>query len=200
MKTIKEYKKPTPIEIKVAKYITTLGDRGNDYIYAYKHSQGHVRDFLAKKIKDGYEYTAFLSRPELEKYIFGESKNNIKISEFRKLIREEVTKQLSEAKKLTASDMVKMFANAADWGPDAKDQTYVQNGKLVYIDSWYYGQERAMDNLVKSWKPGGHNYKYWNEEYGVKPTIVDQFSEIKATGRHKKLTKDGIVGVVLNIK
>jgi len=124
----------------------------------------------------------------------------MKKSEFRKLIREEIKKQLSEAKKITASDMVKMFANAADWGPDAKDQVYAKSGKLVYIDSWYYGQDRAMENLIKSWKPGGHNYKYWNEEYGVKPTIVDQFSEIKATGRHKKLTKDGIVGVVLNIK
>jgi len=120
--------------------------------------------------------------------------------EFRKLIREEIKKQLSEAKKPTASDMVKMFGNAADWGPDAKDQAYVKDGKLVYIDSWYYGQDRAMDFLVKSWKPGGHNYKYWNEEHGVTPKIVDTFSEIKATGRHKKLTKDGIVGVVLDIK
>jgi len=105
---------------------------------------------------------------------------------------------VNEAKKVDAKTMMKMFKNKADWG-DTADQVYMKGGKMVYVDTWFYGQDKALKQLVDSWKPGGHNYDYWFKTYGVKAKITDTFSEIRATGRHKKLTSDGIVGVVLDI-
>ena len=85
-------------------------------------------------------------------------------------------------------------------GRDLKDQVYTKGNNLVFIDSWYYGQEKAMQDLINSWSPGGHYYEYFKKEYGIKMEIVDTFSEMRAMGRHKKLTKDGIVGVEIAIK
>ena len=93
---------------------------------------------------------------------------------------------------------MKAFKNRDDWG-DMANQVYMKGGKMVYFDSWFYGQDKAMKQLEDSWKPGGSNYDYWNKEHGVTFKIVDTFSEIKASGRHKKLTSDGIVGVVLDV-
>jgi len=105
---------------------------------------------------------------------------------------------VNESKKVDAHTMMKMFKNKDDWG-DTADQVYMKGGKMVYVDTWFYGQDKALKQLVDSWKPGGHYYDYWFKKYGVKAKITDTFSEIKATGRHKKLTTDGIVGVVLDI-
>lgn len=105
---------------------------------------------------------------------------------------------VNEAKKVDAKTMMKMFKNKADWG-DTADQVYMKGGKMVYVDTWFYGQDRTLKQLVNSWKPGGHNYDYWFKTYGVKAKITDTFGEVQATGRHKKLTDGGIVGVVLDI-
>jgi len=99
---------------------------------------------------------------------------------------------------MNATKMVKIFKNKDDWG-DTIDQVYVKGGNLVYIDSFFYGQDKALKDLVKSWSKGGSNYEYFNDVYGIDIDIVDTFSEFKATGRHKKLTDTGIVGVVLKI-
>ena len=99
---------------------------------------------------------------------------------------------------MNASKMLKIFKNKADWG-DTIDQVYVKGGNLVYIDSFFYGQDKALKSLVDSWSKGGDKYKYFNDMYGIDIDIVDTFSEFKATGRHKKLTDTGIVGVVLKI-
>jgi len=108
-------------------------------------------------------------------------------------------KEIINESKLTPAVMVKLFKNVDDWGPDTKDHVYVKKGNLVYIESWYYGEEKAMKQLVDSWKKGGHNHDYWIDNGAKSIKIVDTFSEIKASGRHKKLTKDGIVGVELKI-
>ena len=103
-----------------------------------------------------------------------------------------------EAKSFGAKEIMKELKNSGDWG-DLADQVYMKSGNMVFVDTFFYGEERAMKQLEDSWKKGGNNYDYWNKEYGVDFKIVDTFSEIKAQGRHKKLTKDGIVGVVLKV-
>ena len=115
-----------------------------------------------------------------------------------KHIKEYLEFTLTEAKKFGAKEIMKAFKNKDDWG-DAADQVYMRGGNMVYVDTWFYGAGKAMKQLEDSWKKGGSNYDYWNKEYGVDFKIVDTFSEIKAEGRHKKLTKDGIVGVVLKV-
>ena len=105
---------------------------------------------------------------------------------------------IPEAKQFGAKEMIKAFKNSDDWG-DAADQVYMKGGNMVFVDTWFYGEGKAMKQLEDSWKKGGSNYDYWNKEYGVDFKIVDTFSEVKAQGRHKKLTKDGIVGVVLKV-
>jgi|SaaInl4_135m_RNA_FD_contig_51_551875_length_577_multi_1_in_0_out_0_1 hypothetical protein len=107
---------------------------------------------------------------------------------------------ITEDKKLTASAAVKMFkTNEDDWGSDIADQVYVKKGNLIFIDTFFYGEERAMDNLKKSWSSKGYYYEYFKKEYGAAVKIVDTFSELKARGRHKKFSTDGIVGVELKL-
>lgn len=103
-----------------------------------------------------------------------------------------------EAKQFGTKEIMKELKNKDDWG-DLADQVYMKSGNMVVVDTWFYGQDRAMKQLEDSWKKGGSNYDYWNKEHGVDFKIVDTFSEVKAEGRHKKLTKDGIVGIVLKV-
>lgn len=121
----------------------------------------------------------------------------------KQIIREEIQNVLKESYsskgKITAHDMVKLFKNVEDWGEDFKNQVYVKGGNLIVIDSFYYGQDRAIENLVRNWSPGGDMYEYFNKHYGLDFDIVHAFSEFKASGRHRKLTDNGIVGVELKI-
>lgn len=98
------------------------------------------------------------------------------------------------------SDVIKMFGNDKDWGSEMKDRVYAKGNNLVFVDSFYYGGTAALENLKKSWLPGGTYYEYFIDEKKLKPTIVSAFSEIKAVGRHKKVTDDGIVGVELSFE
>jgi cytidyltransferase-like protein len=100
--------------------------------------------------------------------------------------------------KMTSAKMVKIFKNTTDWG-DMGERVYVKKGNLVVIDSWYYGESKARKQLEDSWNPGGSDFEYWKETYGVELKMVDSFSEVRASGRHKKLTTDGIVGIELEI-
>ncbi len=108
-------------------------------------------------------------------------------------------KEILEAKKVTASALIKLFKNTDDWGPDMKDQTYVKKGNLVYIDSYFYGGDKRLKEVIASWSKGGHNYEYFQSEYGIKMKIIDTFNELQARGKHKKLSAGGIVGVELKI-
>lgn len=101
---------------------------------------------------------------------------------------------------LTVQKLRKIFMNADDWGEDIKNQIYIEGGRLVFIDSYYYGGDKALASLVKSWKPGGSYYDYFKKNYGAHIQVVNSFQEIKATGRHKKLTTNGIVGVELKVE
>ena len=112
---------------------------------------------------------------------------------------EDTTDTLDETKKLKASDIVKILKNPEDWGPDGKDRVYTKGKNFVYIDSFYFTGDKALADLVKGWSSGGSYHKYFLDEYGCNLKIVDKFIELKAEGKHKKFTKDGVVGVELEI-
>lgn len=74
----------------------------------------------------------------------------------------------------------------------------MKDGYVVHLDSYYYGGDDRLNTLSDYWSPGGMYFEYFKNEMGIEPQIVDTFMEIKAKGRHKKLTDDGVVGVILN--
>lgn len=113
------------------------------------------------------------------------------------MIMTDVKESVNEAV-MTPSAMVKLFKNKADWG-DMSDQVYVKGNNLVVVDTFFYGREDALNKLIKSWNPSGWYHNYFKNTYGVDTKVVDSFSEFKAEGRHKKITTDGIVGVVLKL-
>ena len=111
-----------------------------------------------------------------------------------------LSEQLEEAKKLKASDIVKIMKDPEDWGADGKDKVYTKGSNFVYIDSFYFTGDKALKELIKEWSPKGSYYQYFKDEYGCNLKIVDSFIEAKATGKHKKLSKDGIIGVELKVE
>ena len=117
-----------------------------------------------------------------------------------KWFKEDTTDTLGEAKKLKASDIVKMMKDPEDWGSDGKDKVYTKGSNFVYIDSFHFTGDKALKNLVSEWSPKGSYYQYFKDEYGCDLKIVDSFIEPKATGKHKKLSKDGIVGVEIKVQ
>jgi hypothetical protein len=100
----------------------------------------------------------------------------------------------------TTKKLFKAITNPAEYGDDIKLHVYMDGNTMVYIDTFFYGEKQAKESLIKSWSPGGYWYEHFKKEYGWDIHIVDSFSEIFATGRHKKLSKNGIVGVKLIVK
>ena len=128
-------------------------------------------------------------------------KGKVKTSKFTKKYHElygDDEANESAKSKVKPSKVRKILSNTRDWGEDAELQVYTKGNNLVYIDAWFYLGNRAHDNMIKNWSPGGDMYSYFVEEEGLKPTIVDSFIEYKARGRHKKLSDEGIVGVELS--
>ena len=108
---------------------------------------------------------------------------------------------LTEAKKLTAAAIVKMFKNADEWGDDMKHQVRNLKGNLEFVDSYWAGSDDALKRLITSWtSPNGTYAKFFREEYGATFKLVDKFTLMQATGRYKKVSDNGIVGVVLSIQ
>lgn len=126
-------------------------------------------------------------------------KKNPELYGFTKKSIKEESAELTEGK-LTVQKLRKIFMNADDWGEDMHLRTYVEGGRLIFLDSYWAGGDKALDSLVKSWKPGGSYYDYFKKTYGAHIQVVNSFQEIKATGRHKKFTKDGVVGVELKVE
>lgn len=107
---------------------------------------------------------------------------------------------INESKKIkSASDIVKILKNPTDWG-DLGQQVYVKKGNMVYVDTFFYGGQDKLDNVIQNWSPGGMYYDYFKDNYNIQFEIVDSFMEINARGRHKKLTDNGIAGVELTFK
>lgn len=125
------------------------------------------------------------------------NEKNYAIKTFDEYISEKI--EILNEGAMTAPKMVKIFKDVDNWGSEMKDQVYVKSKNLIFVDSWHYGEDRAMKALKKEWSKGGAYYDFFLEEYGVKCKIVDSFTEIQATGRHKKLTDNGIVGVEITM-
>jgi len=107
---------------------------------------------------------------------------------------------LTEAPKLNASKIVKMFKNKSDWG-EMGDQMRVQRGNLEVVDTFYYGGDKALQHLRDEWtKPSGSYTKYFKDEHNVTFKLVDEFKDLRATGKwYKKITTDGIVSITLKV-
>ena len=105
---------------------------------------------------------------------------------------------LVESPKKTNKDLLKALHNTADFGEDAKDQYYMKGGYVVVLDTFFYGSDNALNTLYNYWTEGGSFYQYF-ELQGMKVEVVGKFTEYKATGRHKRLTDTGIVGLQLNV-
>jgi len=120
-------------------------------------------------------------------------------TKLKEMIREEIQK-LNEAPKLNAAKIVKMLKNKSDWG-DQGDQVRVRRGNLEVIDTWYYGGDKALKSLKDEWtKPSGYMAKYFKDEHNVMFKLIDEFTDLRATGKwYKKLTDDGIVSITLKV-
>ena len=107
---------------------------------------------------------------------------------------------LTEAPKLNASKIVKMFKNRSDWG-DMGDQVRVKRGNLEVVDTFYYGGDKALKHLRDEWtKPSGSYAKYFKDEHNVTFKLVDEFEDLRASGSwYKKITTDGIVSITLKV-
>ena len=112
----------------------------------------------------------------------------------------QLKESLNEAKIKKGSDIVKIMSNPAEWGSDMKDRVFTKGNNFIFADTFYYGQQKALDDLIKSWSPGGHYYEYFKDNYGIEVEVVASFSDFKAKGKFKKLTDDGVVYVELAIK
>jgi hypothetical protein len=112
----------------------------------------------------------------------------------------ELKESLNESKIKKGADIVKIMSNPVEWGEDMQDRVFTKGNNFIFADTFYYGQQQALDNLVKSWSPGGRYYEYFKNDYGIEIEIVAKYSDFKAKGKFKKLTPDGVVYVELAIK
>jgi hypothetical protein len=122
-----------------------------------------------------------------------------KVRSFEEYHRE-LKESLNESKIKKGADIVKIMSNPIEWGEDMQDRVFTKGQNFIFADTFYYGQQQALDDLVKSWSPGGRYYEYFKNDYGVEIEIIAKYSDLKAKGRFKKLTDDGVVYVELAIK
>jgi len=109
-------------------------------------------------------------------------------------------REILEAKKMNASGIVKLFKNTSEWGDDLYKQVKVVKGNLQYIDSVYIGRTDKLEAIIKDWTtPNGFYAKYFKDNYGISFKVVATINQIKAEGKFKKFTKDGVVGVELKV-
>ena len=85
-----------------------------------------------------------------------------------------------------------------------KNHCRVVDGNLEVVDTFYYGGDKALANLVNEWtSPTGTYAKYFKDEYGVTFELVSSDRQIVATGRYKKLLgsvgKGGVVIIQLKV-
>ena len=115
-------------------------------------------------------------------------------------LSEQFDSVITEAAAMSARKLVKVMSDTSEWGDDAKEKVYVKGKNFVYLDTFYFGGDKALLDLVKGWTQGGAYHEYILKTYRIDLKIVDTFIELVAEGsKHKKLSKNGIVGVELSI-
>lgn len=126
------------------------------------------------------------------------TKISFNVSKFKKYVGESDKGTSSSIK--SNKDLFNVLKNKEDWD-DFSDQMYMKDDNLVVTDSFFYGEEKALNSIKKDWSPGGTYHNYFKENYGVNLEVKDSFSDFKATGRHKKMYGDsGVVGVHVSIE
>lgn len=103
---------------------------------------------------------------------------------------------LKKKKKVTATDIMKMFKNKNEWG-DFADQVKVKGKGLRVADTFYFDSDDALDKLKKDWSKGGHMYEYFSKEFGLQAKIKGEEYWLKAPAAWKKLTTDGVVEITV---
>ena len=77
---------------------------------------------------------------------------------------------------------------------------HADGDKLEIVDSFYYGGDKKRDAMVEEWSDGGHYHTYFKDELGVDLKVESSFYETVATGRYKKISDAGVVGIVVSAK
>lgn len=94
-------------------------------------------------------------------------------------------KVLSEAKKPNMAMLLKKTLEGPDFGYTDKGGNGLvkKKGKNLFVyDGFFYGEENAIKQLKKAWSPGGHDYEYFKDEYGMEIKVVGTGSDF-----HSKL-------------
>ena len=161
-------------------------------IKALKLKGGKDADALINKMRDlGLESKVSKAHAEAAKKILK--------GQIAKFVKNEST-DLTEAKKITASTIAKLFKNTKEWGDDLKNQIRVVKGHLEIVDAFYFSSTDAVKRMISAWTtPNGSYAQYFKSEYGVTFKLVDKFTLISATGRYKKVSDDGIAGIILSV-
>ncbi len=77
--------------------------------------------------------------------------------------------------------------------------TCAYGDKLEIVDSFYYGGEEKREAMVAEWSAGGSYHTYFKDELGVDLKVESSFCEMVATGRYKKISDAGVVGIVVSV-
>jgi len=115
-------------------------------------------------------------------------------------IIEKINKFLeASTKKINASGIINLLKNTSNWG-EMRDYVSVKKGNIEVVDTYFYGGDKAMKALIEKWTSSkGSMAKYFKEEFGITFKLVDKFEMVIARGKYKKLTTDGIVGIIIKI-
>ncbi len=107
---------------------------------------------------------------------------------------------VNEASKLKIKDVSNILSDEDAWG-DMKDHIKIVKDKLQVVDTYFYGGDKAMKFLKDEWtSKGGAYYDYFNDEHNITFKLENEFMQVKADKKFKKLTDDGIVGILISIK
>ena len=175
---------------------------GSDEIYVQgvgKYSYKSLARNVEKKITD------LLSRAKKGDFSsIGKSQLNVLSEMWLALSKSNIKEELLFEGKMTAPKIVKMFKNKAEWG-DLGKTTRVKKGNIEVIDTFFYGGDKALKDLIKDWTDSKHGTiaRYFMDEYNVMFKLVDSFQVIRAkdagTTWYKKLTDDGVVSITLKV-
>jgi len=109
-------------------------------------------------------------------------------------------RDLVEGKKLKLKDIVTILSDEDAWG-DMGDYIKIVKGQLRIVDTYFYGGDKAMAFLKKEWTTkGGAYYDFFKSEHNIEFKIESEFEQPKAERAFQKITKDGIVGILITIK
>jgi hypothetical protein len=110
---------------------------------------------------------------------------------------------LNEAKKITATDIVKHIKNNERDFADLVENVFVRKGNLVVAEYYFYGQDRHLETLKKYWLDNNGPYsQYFQDEFGVRFELVSENIEdpIRSPKYKKRFGREGgIIEIELKV-